>query len=187
MKFIETILQCAGYPNLFDAIIGIFFGLLTYWIKKKNTSTKEFISTIKALRNSLPTPQKSGKPMSKENSKKLGLDTSYFQVRDLSTQVLHLTPSEKDNFENQLRNFEFKETWFPKYYKKYSDDKLRLLADDTSNPIQVKLNMDILQGKIYDEVNYPLKPYKVLLYIIKFDNRLTSRLYWELKKVFNRR
>lgn len=148
---------------------GILSYLILWWWRKNNA----FYIVIKDFRNKLPRRQTSAKPFDNPI-------LPHITSLNLSTHETSLTESDLNTFFNELEHFNFKFVLFKNYYRSYSKNLFRF------NPKAVNGNFDLVMvQRILDDdpIFHPVKPIDVFIYHLKFEYRITSKLYiWLTQK-----
>lgn len=169
-KVLNWVLENSGVT-----VIGIVISIYSFIFGNRYVRTKEFISSIEKFKNKLPTEDKSATPMSEDLQYKLNIAelSPYISLIDLSNQEVLLLKNEKAEFQNYLTNYPYNKILFPVYYKKYSQNIVRLLKSKDD----IGLNISLIKDIIHDTKHNPLEPIDVFEHQLKYYWKVSSWLY----------
>ena len=92
---------------------------------------------------------------------------------DLSAQKVSISESDLDQFYNKLNQFDYSFIIFKKYYQLYTQNLNRF------QPKAENRNFDLAMIQLVLDIKYkPLKPIPVLIYHLKHEYKLTSKVYF---------
>ena len=92
-----------------------------------------------------------------------------------------LTAEEIELFYEKLNKFDFSFVFFSDYYKKYIANLNRFKPKSINGP----MDLTFLMIAIAEDKWKPTKPYDILVYNLKYKNRLTSKLFLSQQKKHN--
>jgi hypothetical protein len=162
-------------------MIDTFLNIITIGLKPVYEKHLEYFKIIEEFRNKLPRPQNEAKSLTEEEKSKHPVlsDLKYINVLDLSTHKVTVSEADIDLFYNRLNNFDYRFMLFKDYYKKYTSNLNRF------NPKAVNkdFNLVMVQLVLKDNSLKPIKPFDVLIFQLKWEVKLTSKIYiWFLKR-----
>jgi hypothetical protein len=141
-----------------------------------------YYKIVKEFRDKLPRSQNEARIISEEEkSRQPALaDLKNITVADLSTHLISVNEADIDLFYNKLNNFDYRLMLFKKYYKAYTTNLNRF------NPKAENKNFDlfVVRQILKDDPLKPLRPLDVLIFHLKWEVKLTSKIYiWFLRRM----
>lgn len=105
----------------------------------------------------------------------------YITVLDVSTQKVSLNEADIDLFYNKLNSFDYRFMLFPKYYKSYTSNLNRFSPNAENKNFNLVMVQQVLKGSIK-----PIRPLDVLIFNLKWEVAITSKMYLWFQKTFKR-
>jgi hypothetical protein len=157
--------------------LDILLNIISFGIKPLYEKQLIFYKIIEEFKIKLPRKQNQAK---KPNQKEIEKDfphlkkvSKYSQVIDLTHHKMSLTESDIDTFYNRLNNIDFKFILFKNYYKKFIRNLNRFEPKAENGNFHLALLSDLLE----ETDTRPLKPFSVIKYHLKYEYKLTSKIY----------
>jgi len=162
-------------------MLNFILNIITLGLKPLYEKHLGYYKIVKEFRDKLPRPQNEAKKLTEEEVSNHPLLSSltFTTVVDLSTHKVSIAESDIDIFYNKLNNFDYRWMLFKNYYKKYTKNINRF------NPKAENKNFELVmvQQVLRDDPLHPLKPLDVLIFHLKWEFKLTSKIYiWYLKQ-----
>jgi hypothetical protein len=149
--------------------------ILTLGLKPLYERHLAYYKIIKEFQNKLPRPQNEARVISEEEKEQDSVlsGLKYMHVIDLSTHKVSINEADIDNFYNQLNNFDYSFILFKKYYRKFTKNLNRFDPKATNKDFHLVMVQNIIRG----DSLHPLKPFDVLLFHLKWEYKITSKVY----------
>lgn len=140
---------------------------------EKNIS---YYNLIVEFRKKLPRPQNEARKITDSEidaNPFLPESMKYVNAIDVSTHRTSITEQDLDLFMNSIRYFDYSFMLFKTHYKSYSKNIMRF------KPTSDNKNFDliVLQEVLKDNSVHPLKPFDVLKFHLKYEYKLSSKIY----------
>jgi hypothetical protein len=165
-------------------MVDFLLNIITLGLKPLYEKHLQYYLIVKEFREKLPRPQNQAREMTEEEKGKF-LGNSGIGIRglDLSTQKVSVSEGDLDLFYNKLNQFDYSFIIFKKYYRLYTRNLNRF------QPKAENRNFDLAMIQLVLDTNYkPLKPIPVLIYHLKYEYKLTSKVYmWYVERTRNKR
>jgi hypothetical protein len=159
----------------------ILLNILSLGLKPFYEKHLAYYRIIKEFRDKLPRQQNQARTISDEEKDLHPIlsGLKYMHVVDLATHKVSVGEADIDRFYNQLNNFDYRFILFKKYYRKFTKNLNRFDPKATNKDFHLVM----VQNIIKDDQLHPLKPFDILVYHLKWEYKLTSKIYiWFLKR-----
>ncbi len=152
--------------------------ILTLGLKPLYDKNMSYFKLIRDFRLKLPRPQNQARKITAneiETNPFLPNSLKYVNAIDLSTLQANLSEQDLDLFFNSINHFDYSFMFFKKYYKNYSRNILRLAPKSKNKDFHLAILQELLSDK-----SKPLKSYEVLIYHLKYEYKLSNKIYKRL-------
>lgn len=163
-------------------MVDLIINLVTFGLKPLYEKNISYYNLINDFRKKLSRPQNEARKITAEeidNNPFLPQSFKYVNALDLSTHKTSITEQELDFFMNSIQHFDYSWMFFKSYYKGFSRNVLRFKPESKNGNFELVL----LQSVLKDNPIHPLKPFPVLVHLLKFSIKPFSMIYvWNLKR-----
>jgi hypothetical protein len=154
----------------------ILLNILSLGLKPLYEKNMSYYKIVKEFREKLPRQQNQARNLTEEEVQKhpfLHDSFKYFTVIDTSNHKTNVSESEIDLFYNKINDFNYAFIFFKKHYKDYTRNLNRF------NPKAENKNFDlvIVQRLLKDDPLNPINPVDVFIMHLKWNYKLTSKIY----------
>ncbi|BDQ12128.1 hypothetical protein [Sediminibacterium sp. TEGAF015] len=160
-------------------MINQLLNILSLGIRPLYEKNLTYYKVVKNFREKLPRPQNNATTIKEGEREKIGLPLlKGINVVNLASFKTSISESEIDQFFNKLEYFDYSFILFPNYYKKYTSNLMRFKPNAQNGDF----NLFMVQQVLKENPLKPLHPIHVFIHHLKWEIKLTSRVYvWWLK------